>query len=415
MFIKLSFTANTRITVPLRMLADIINTTSITSVSTLQSRFTSASYHSTLTANFDAANSNIIRTNSPTNTSAHVYSYGTGNAYSSYGDISFTIKQPVYDAASSFIYTQLRTQSATTYMWMDVGTLITGGTMASTQMALTVSETDATAAAFGTNLTLGGNNYGQVSSQYQVAPSNGFDNVRTFWAYVTDKCFFWSVTNNTSYPVGWGTTYSDPTKQGGPFFQTQYTRYDYHNSDSNGIFPVLYTNQRSSGIGYGTSGDLTGIQNLNYATYSYTLPLRVNSMVSALPQVGTAWPKLYNQAVHMTMATRSSGLLTLNQIQYAGTYSNLNSPSGAGGISTASSTRYPNTTLTGTGFGLMPFGWEANYYGNHGGNATDQNGVYIFNGDYVPGDTFTYNNTVYIVWPMYSGYSNRVGFAVPMV
>jgi hypothetical protein len=415
MFIKLSFTANTRITVPLRMLADIINTASITSVSTLQSRFTSASYAATLTANFDATNSNIIRTTSPTSTSAHVYSYGAGNPYGSYGDISFTIKQPVYDAGSSFIYTQLRTTNASTLMWMDVGTLITGGTMASTQMALTVAESDTSSVPFGTNLTLGGNNYGQVSNSQLLSTGNGFDNVRTFWAYITDKCFFWSVTNGTSYPVGWGTTYADSTKQGGPFFQTQYTRYDYHNTDSNGIFPVLYTNQRGPGVGYGNNADLTAIQNLTYAVYPYTLPLRVNSMVSALPQVGSSWPKLYNQAVHMTMATRSSGYLALNQVQYSGTVSNINSPTGAGGITTAVSTRYPNTTLTGTGFGLMPFGWEANYYGNHGGNATDQCGVYIFNGDYVPGDTFTYNSTVYMIWPMCNGYSQRVGFAVPMV
>ena len=63
----------------------------------------------------------------------------------------------------------------------------------------------------------------------------------------------------------------------------------------------------------------------------------------------------------------------------------------------------------------MPFGWEANALGNHGGNASDQCGVYIFNGDYAPGDTFTYNGVLYMIWPMYSGYSNRVGLAVPMV
>ena len=415
MFIKLSFTANTRISTPFRMLADIINTGSITSVSALQARFTSGSYSATLTANFDAANSNIIRTTSPTNTSAHIYSFEGGNSYGTYGDFGFTLKQPVYDAASSFIYTQVKTGHTAQNLYMDVGTLITGGTMTSTQLPLTIAETDTNGwSVQGTVLTLGGNNYGQIYPC--LTTSNGWDNTRTFWAYITDKCFFWSVTNGTSYPVGWGTTYADPTKQGGPFFQTQYTRYDYHNTDNNGIFPALYTNQRSGvGVGYGTSSDLTSVQNLNYTTYNYVLPLRVNSMVSALPQVGSAWPKLYNQAVHITMATRSSANTGLNQIQVAGTATSATAATYAGGISTAASTRYPNATLTGTGFGLIPFGWEANYYGNHGGNATDQCGVYIFNGDYVPGDTFTYNNTVYMVWPMYNGYSQRVGFAVPMV
>jgi hypothetical protein len=61
MFIKLSFTADTRFTIPLRIIADIVNTSSITSVSALQSRFTSASYSATLTANFDANNSTICK------------------------------------------------------------------------------------------------------------------------------------------------------------------------------------------------------------------------------------------------------------------------------------------------------------------------------------------------------------------
>lgn len=412
MFIKLSFTTNTRITVPLRMLADIINNQSVTSVAALQSRFTAGSYHTTLTSAFDATNSLIIRTNTAANTVAHVMNYAT-SGYGSYGDIIFTIRQPVYDSPSNYVYTQLRTSSVTaTNIYMDVGTLITGGTMASSQMALTFDETNNGSVAQGTQLTLGGNNYSYLQPNLTV--SNGFDNVRTFWAYITDKCFFWAVTNGTSYNVGWGTTYADPTKQGGPFFQTQYTRYDYHNTMNNGITPVLFTNQRTTGIGYGTSNDLAAVQNLLYTSFTYTLPLRINSMVSAAPQVGTAWPKLYNQAVHMTVAGRTSSNYGLNQTQVAGTATSATAATYAGAVSTTASTRYPNSTLSGTGFAMLPFGWEANYYGNHGGNATDQNGVYIFNGDYIPGDTFTYNNLNYMIWPMYSGYSNRVGFAIPM-
>lgn len=410
MFVKLSFTANTRLSVPLRMLADIINTNTITSVSALQSRFTSASYSTTLTSSFDAANSTIVRTVDPSNTKAH---FAFHSDYIQYGYFKFTTEQPVYDASSSKIYTQITTNGASTSVYFDIGTALTGGTITSTACAVTVAETLASNTGAGTSLTMGGNNYGN-NANYTVTASNGYDNLRTFWAYVTDKCFFWFVTNGTSYNSGWGTTYSDGTKQGGPFFATQYTRYDYHNTDSNGIYPVMYTSQRGAGVGYGTANDLTSIQNLNYTASVATLPVRVHSIVSALPQVGTAWPKIYNQAVHMTMASRTSGNAALNQTQVLGTATGATNSSYSGGFSSAASTRYPNATLSATGFGLMPFGWEANSYGNHGGNATDQSGVYIFNGDYVPGDTFTYNNKVYMVWPMQSGYSNRVGFAVPM-
>lgn len=408
MFIKLSFNSNTRITVPLRILTDIINTSSITSVSALQSRFTSGGYSTTLTSAFDATNSLILRTVDPTNTKAQV-SYWSN---ASYGDINFMLEQPVYDAPSSKVYSQIKTFTASTNSlttYFDIGTAITGGTIASTSVALSFSET--TSSSTGTSLTLGGNNLGQGS--VCTSSSYGFDNVRTFWAYITDKCFFWAITNGTSYNSGWGSTYADASKQGGPFFQTQYTRYDYHNTDANGIYPVMYTNQRGAGMGYGTSNDLTTVQNLLFNSSS-VVPVRVQSFVSALPQVGSAWPRIYNSQVHMTMAGRSSAQYGLNQIQVLGTVTSPTTPSYAGGISTASSTRYPSTTLAGTGFGIMPFGWEAQYYGNHGGNASDQNGVYIFNGDYVPGDTFIYNNKMYMVWPMYNGFSQRVGFAVPM-
>lgn len=410
MFIKLQYTADTRITVPLRVLKEIINTSGITSVSSLQSTWTT--WDATLKANFDAANSNIIRTTSPTGTTAHIAVGTGGDSYLSYGEFAFTIEQPTYDAAGSKIYTQLSTPASNNYVFYNIGSAITGGTISSSSAAPTVSE-GVGATLYGTVLTMGGNPLSSANPIF--APSNGSGNIRTFWAYITDKCFFFATTNGTTYNSGWGSTYADSTKFCGPFFQTQYTRYDYHNLDSNGIVPVIYTSPRSTGMGYGTVNDISTVQNILFTANASTVPIRAHSMVSAAPQVGSAWPKIYNQYVNMTYASRSTGTINANQVQNLGTVGSSISPSFAGGITTAASTRYTNATLTATGFGLMPFGWEANYYGNHGGNASDQCGVYIFNGDYVPGDTFTYNSTVYMVWPLHSGYSNRVGFAVPMV
>lgn len=405
MFVKLSYTANTRISVPLRTLADIINTSSITSVAALQSRFTSGSYSTTLTSNFDANNSIIIRTVSPANTKSHIYV----NDLSQNG-IKFTLEQPVYDAPSSKIYTRIDSPVGATSAYFDIGTEITGGTIDSSGVPLSTSETSG--ATIGTSLTLGGNNYGNINACLNAG--NGYGNIRTFWAYVTDKCFFWAVTNTASYNVGWGPTYGNSTLQGGPFFQTQYTRYDYHNLDSNGIFPVYYTSQRSAGVGYGSTNDLTTVQNILFTTNSTTLPVRVHSMVSALPKVNTVWPKIYQQAVHMTMAGRASSHYALNIIQTLGTVTSAAAASYAGAFSSTTNNRYPSADLATTGFGLMPFGWEASYFGNHGGNASDQSGVYIFNGEYTPGDTLEYNSKTYMIWPMWQGFGNRVGFAVPM-
>lgn len=405
MFVKLSYTANTRISVPLRTLADIINTSSITSVAALQSRFTSASYSSTLTTGFDAVNSEIIRIVSPANTISHIYVNDLNQ-----NGIKFTLEQPVYDAPSSKIYTRIDCPVGSTATYFDIGTAITGGTINSSGVPL--STPDNTASTIGTLLTLGGNNYGNINNV--LSAGNGHGNIRTFWAYVTDKCFFWAVTNTASYNVGWGPTYANSTLQGGPFFQTQYTRYDYHNLDSNGIYPVYYTAQRSAGLGYGSTNDLTTVQNLNFTTNSTVLPVRVHSMVSALPKVDTVWPKIYNQAVHMTMAGRASSHYGLNIIQTLGTVGSAAAASYAGAYSSTTNNRYPSANLATTGFGLMPFGWEASTFGNHGGNASDQSGVYIFNGEYTPGDTFVYNNKTYMIWPMWQGFATRVGFAIPM-
>ena len=404
MFIKLHFTANTRFTVPFRILADIINTNTVTSVSTLQSRHTSAS--STLLTNLDAANSLIIRTVDPSNTRAVFHATNISNAA-----MNMVIEQPAYDSATQKIYSQIFA-AASDNPFFDIGTSITGGTIASSTMGINIAETNS--ASQGTSLTLGGN-YGKIVGS--LSNSNGRDNIRTFWAYVTNRCFIWAVTNSTSFNVGFfgaNSDYANSANYGGPFIQTQYTRFDYHNTDANNVFPVLFSNQRGAGIGFGTSADITTVQNLNFATNSTTIPFRVNSCISALPQVGTAWPRILNQQVHLTIAGRSAGYFPANSGLVVGTVSTATAASYAGSITTAASTRYPNTTLTGTGFAMLPFGWEATTIGNHGGNATDQCGVYIFNGDYVPGDTFVYNNKIYMIWPLYGGFSNRVGLAVPM-
>lgn len=408
MFVKLSFSSYVRATVPLRILADIINTSSITSVSALQSRFTSASYSTTLTSSFDATKSTIIRTDSPTNTTAHVSYWDRP----SYGDIEFTLQQPVYDSPSNYTYTQLRTtitSTNTSSLYFQVGSAITGGTITATNAALSVSETSTNVA--GTLLTLGGNNLGQLAT---LISGTNFTQVYTFWAYITDTCFFFAFNNSSGSATGWPGTYSSSTFSG-PYFQTQYTRYDYHNTMSNGIYPVLYTNPRGTSIGYGKNTDFSAQTNILYASDYSTIPLRVHSMISAMPSATPSFPLLYNYYVNVSLAGRTNFTNGASVIQTAGSASTAAAYTGAGTVSSVSSTRFPTADLTGTGFGLLPIGWEAHYYGNFGGNATDKCGCYIYNGDYAPGDTFVYNNAIYMIWPIYYGPTLRIGIAVPQV
>jgi hypothetical protein len=422
MFIKLSFTTNTRVTIPFRILTDIINNQSVNSITSLQARFTSASYDATLTNNFDATNSLIIRTNVALNTKAHFAHWATSSTYSVAGDFTFILEQPVYDSIlNNKVYTQIRTGNSTLTAWQDHGQLITGGTMASNQMLLTTAETYNTLTDQGTRLTLGGNNFGQSSGNYFLASGAGFNDVRTFWCYITDKCLFWCISNGTgpgvTYPSGFPTTYGNASYFNGIYFQTQYTRYDYHNNETNGIWPVMYHAQRAvaSYGGFHNNTDIGSIQNVTY-TSAAVQPVKVMSIVSALPQVGSSWPKIYNPYVNYTfkgISNNAYGFATGTSLGAVGTRS---ASSYGGVIGSTINQRFPNATLQTSGFGMIPFGWENSYYGNHGGNATDQCGVYIFNGDFSGGDTFVYNNITYMLWPgwaLSSGY--RVGMAIPMV
>lgn len=414
MFIKLSFTSNTRLTVPLRIVTDIINTPNITSVSALQSRFTSEGYDATLTANFDSVNSMIVRTSSPTNTKAHYSSYGS--TLPSYGACEFTVEHSVYDNITTKFYSQIASASgasANSTYYYSLGDSITGGTIEAAGLPVTIPE-NLTTGQPATRLILGGNPL-SLANAIAGPTSSGGNNIRTFWMYITDKCMIWGTTNTATYNSGFGTTYTDPTTFSGPFIVSQYTRYDYHNSDSNGIIPVMFSSPRGAGIGWGTTADTSTTQNPLFTTNTTSLPMRVYNLISAAPQVGSAWPKIYNPPVQVTIAGRGNENAPFTYGQLAGTAANFNTASLAGVLNTTASTRFASSNLTSNTFGLLPFGWQHTYYGNYGGNASDQGGFYVFNGDYVPGDTFTFNNTVYMIWPLYQGYSSRIGIAIPMV
>jgi hypothetical protein len=76
--------------------------------------------------------------------------------------------------------------------------------------------------------------------------------------------------------------------------------------------------------------------------------------------------------------------------------------------------RWPTATATATGaFTMQPLVWNRADFNNIGGLISDKAGVYIFNGDYTAGDEFTVGGTVYSIWPMADGWSERIGLAVP--
>jgi len=409
MFIKLNFTSDKRITTCFRLLTDIINNNSVTSVSALQSRATAASYSADLLTGFDAANSEIVRTVDTTGVKAH-FAYTLRPDYVNY---RFTLEFSVYDNTATKYYVQYNNTSGAasqTTSNFTIGNSITGGTMDSTQCGLGVSETYNSTTNIGTALTVGN---AFTPGSVITSGASGQTTVRTFWAYMTGKVLIWGTTNATSTASGWPSAYNDATKFSGPHIIAQYTRYDYFNTDSNGIIPVLYTNPRVAGAGFGQQTDYTAVWNSEYISATTSLPFRVYNIISATPQVGTSWPVISNPYVSHVVNGRGSFYVGWNTAQVTGTVTSAVTASYGSGIASTAAYRYPTTDLTGTGFALLPLQWEATYRGNYGGNASDQGGFYIFNGDYVPGDTFAMNNKVWMCWPVMYGYVDRIGLAIP--
>jgi hypothetical protein len=411
MFIKLNFTEDKDMWDIFRILKEIINTNTITSAAALQSTMTSGSWNAELTSGFDVNNSEIIRSVSPTTTKAHFCRVSHNSA--TYAKFNFTLEMAVHDAPNTKVYLQYyNDQTSANNLYFAVADGITGGTIDSSSQPVQDSIFIATSPANrGVILTLSGTPYNTNNLISTAATS--FDIVRTFWAYITDECFVWCATLGTTYNNGWGTTYNNTNTFMGPYINSFYTRFDYWNLDSNGIIPFWYTNPRGNSVGYGVTTDFNQTNNAMYNSNQVTLASRVFNIVEAHPAVTTSFPLVYHPHVNIKLAGRSDYVYG-HQIVNIGTVSTITAATMGRALAISTSERWPTTDLTGTGFMNQPIGWENTYRGCHGGNVSEQAGVFIFNGDYQPGDIFALGGKVYMIWPMYGvGYASRIGLSVP--
>lgn len=405
MYIKLNFTVAKSQYTLWRIVTDIINTSAVTNVASLRTRATNASYDSSLLAGLEDATSEIYRTTDLSTTSAHYYG-NTGTK-----QFAMTIQQE--DADGTPYYTQLfNTDSGSPNVYYNIGSLITGGTMSSSQMSL--SAADNTNTTLGTQLSLAGISLNNTTN-YINSSGNGGDNVFTLYVYISDSMFMWATGLGAYAPGGYPASYSASTYSG-PWYVGQYTKYDYWNLDTNDMIPVMFTMPDR-----GTNGqkiaprneDFTGVRNPLYTTAANAnlSPYGVMSLINASPSIGTTWSKLYAQRICHTVGTISSGQRPLlGNFTITG---NATTNSYASFMSNQQFYRFPTANLGAVAFLHMPLGWEMSYYGAMGGNMSDKTGVYIFNGDYAHGDEYTFNDTTYSIWPMSNGFSSRIGHSVP--
>lgn len=402
MFVKLHYTADKSFTHIMQSLNEIINNTAITNPATLESA--AASWNANIKNTLDYANSEIIRTVEPTTVKSHLGDNTT--------QISprWTLEFQVHDAASRKYYIQFNNLNNSTNaivadtilsgsMTTDNATMSLDLNVASSQSGVPVVLQPNTPSS-GYNTYLSGQIFGTT------APANS-GNFRTAWMYLTNDCVIFAFTHQESTISGFGTTYQNSARFTGPFIFSQYNRYDYHNTDANGIIPLLFSNFSSrttkvAGFGNGTTtnADWGRVETINSNAF------RVFNLVDAHPIVGST-EKLFFEWVQWGSGFRDSGAAALN----GGVVNALGGTIGRL-IHTSGGIRFPSADLQGTSYGLLPLRWSNSFRGCRGGAA--RGGFYIFNGDYGPGDTFNYDGKIYMVWPTWSGSSERVGIAVPM-
>jgi len=448
MFIKLNYTANKSLMHLFRVLTDIINTPSVTDVTSFYNRANSATYTNAMIGGFDPANSTIIRTQTTGGVGAHMY----GNPLGQSG--KFTLEMPVWDDPSKYIYIQYTNLVAGVPSWyLTVATSMTGATMGSMNAAsqLTPSTADNLGSNFGTNLSLGGysTSYNQVgyrvagTSAAATASSNA---VRTLWVYLSNTAFAWSTNQNTATTTGFSTTANNiTTGNAGPWIFSQTTRLDYWNKSSNSIYPMVYTLPKADGYGF-TANDWT-----NPVNTDYVFPYNTQSQGAAgynqtfatinLPAINDAstLPGFYKVAVYgftkpaivsapvvnlilKTQNTNASSVSTIGNYQGANNWVgqtgwffpsfniyNANVYTGSPNVVSSIANSGTNTES----YAHIPWGWNKHSWGAMGGSISELSNIYLFNGYYQGADEYTIGSTTYSIWPTYDGSLAKLGLAIP--
>lgn len=406
MFIKLQYTVAKTPATFFRVLNEIINDATLSSISEVQSKATSASWHSSLTTNFDWTNSYVVRTGSGTtaltsNTASHIARQAVASGSDAF---EFVLKQKVYDA-STLYYTSILTSTAGGVVSATVGNGVTNA-FSSSSWDVTSDTTQTTAQ--GTLLTVTGVP-GSFIHQHMAAATTGF----TMWVYITDNTFTYAFTPAVSgYSVMGYPSLSNlgvAANWYGPYQYSQYTRRDYWNTDALGIIPVAYSNPNRASGAFGSSAtDWTAAKNSISTTVTEN-PYSIFNYAEIVPTNTTTWAKATYSQVLWGVGNRYSdfGMTGVSNSTTAST-----ATYGAY-ISTTSQFRVLLPAMNGTrGYALLPLTFKRN--GMLGGNITDKAGYYLFNGDYFPGDEFTYGGKTYHIMPgNFACQANRLGWAIP--
>lgn len=420
MFVKLSFSADKSFVHVRQILNAIINDTAINSVAALATA--AAEYNAGITASIDYLSSEIIRTAD----SSAVRSHLADNT--NVATAVWTLEFPVYDAPQRKYYISFDTTVLNSTL-IRVGDTIASGDMGADQSTMLV-DLNVAANVSGTPVRLstaaGVNTLSAATPTYMTGTPNNATNIRTFWMYLTNHCLIVAHTGTQSTNLGFPTVYETSANFTGPFIFSQYTRYDYHNTNANGVIPLMFSNitknisnaaasGAQTGLGFGVGGLLIPdwARQESVGTGGITdAAFRVFNMVNAAPLIGPTPALLSFPNVNWGSGSRTNEQIALSAPNPVLDINAIGTAQVGQLIFNTAGTRFASADL-GTGHGMLPLRWTASPFGNQGGNASDLCGFFIFNGDYFPGDTFVHAGKTYMIWPTWRGFAARVGIAVP--
>jgi len=344
------------------------------------------------------------------------------------------------------------------------------GDMASTQWPITAATLQTTAQGTLINLRTTGN-ASSSNAQTMMFSSSINSGISTLWVYLTDTSFAWAANRDVTYNVyglpAYATNNYRPDIWNGPHIYSQYIRNDILNSQVNSIIPLVFnnhsgyniyqqqkgpgeglfsredevfctqvptTNERDPGLSTNPTYQNLSLQMLNcFGNLPGNAPSFSNAVnrtnnwrnyyvapYTAIGLGGTKWSDeggfcgySYSAATVTTQAAGS--LLAISQTAAAAAPIR-------GGYTAPANWFLPSISQIGSrwissdlqsyyGYALLPMYHRWVSGGVSGGNITDLSGLYVFNGDYYPGDEVVVDGTTYMLLPFTMGRPNGPNIA----
>ena len=405
MLIKLNYTNGKTIAQAFRVVAEIINQPTVTSVSALSTLASNNGWATDILQYFDTSTSYIYRTKDTTGVTSHMArSAASTGAYA----FDMVIEYPTYDSSGTKQYQRMYNSSTTANIVNELYGPTISGSIGSSQWLMSAATGQTTSQ--GTILTHTG-----TASTMRTA-MNTSNAITTLWVYITPYSMVWCcvMAGATFQPSGWygtNSNYPSATTYSGPNIYSQYKRYDYWNTASNNIAPFVFLNSSNNNIGFLTNTSELGIVNTNSSTAG-ECSLMMFNYINATPGTGTSFPVAYSARVAFGVGTRYTDTFALTSSASSSTNATDTCYGAIVNTSTVQ-TRIPSTDLLTKGFSILPLTFRNMNLSILGGSISDVGDFYLFNGDYFPGDEFSYNNRTYVIFPVGLGYTTRLGLAIP--